>query len=84
MAFFYAAIWLLIGLFLLVKFTKEDKIFTLLGGFFILLGIWWLLSGIFPVLNLFVGLLGNILRIITVVVLGIAGYYYYKKFMKKG
>ncbi len=83
MSFVYAAIFLLIGLFLLIKFTKEDKIFALLGAFFILLGIWWLVSAIFPILNLFVGILGNILRIVTVVVLGIAIYYYYNKFYKK-
>ncbi len=82
MSFVYAAIFLLIGLFLLIKFTKEDKIFALLGGFFILLGIWWLLSAIFPLLQLFVGILGNVLRIVTIVVLGIAIFYYYKKFYK--
>ena len=35
----YAVLWLLVGLILLIRFGRENKIFYLLGGFFLVLGV---------------------------------------------
>ena len=44
MGYVYAAMWLIAGLILIFRLSKENKIFYVAGGFFLVLGVWWLLD----------------------------------------
>ena len=48
MQYFYAIMWFVVGLILLFAMSKENKIFILAGGFFLVLGGWWLADAIRP------------------------------------
>ena len=41
MAYVYAALWIVIGFILILKYRKESPIFYAAGGFFFFLGLWW-------------------------------------------
>lgn len=68
MGYFYAVMWLLIGLLLIFRMTKENKIFYLAGGFFIVLGIWWFLDMLLTV-NMFEGIYGIAFKVFTGIIL---------------
>lgn len=42
MGYVYAAMWLIAGLILIFRLSKENKIFYVAGGFFLVLGVWWM------------------------------------------
>ena len=46
MGYVYAAMWLIAGLILIFRLSKENKIFYVAGGFFLVLGVWWLLDSL--------------------------------------
>ena len=48
MGYVYAAMWFIAGLILIFRLSKENKIFYVAGGFFLVLGVWWLLDSLFP------------------------------------
>ena len=73
MSFFYAALWVLIGVVLIWKMAKENKVFYLAGGFFLLLGAWWAADGLFPDSQVFSGGLGIALKIVTLIALVVLG-----------
>lgn len=86
MQYFYAIMWLVIGLVLIFSISKENKVFYFAGGFFLLLGLWWLLDAILPV-NLFDGGWGIALKVITgvaLVTLTIAFIRHYRAGNQKG
>ena len=68
MSYVYSAMWFLAGLILIVRMGRENKIFYFAGAFFIVLGAWWLADELLP-LNLFTGVWGLLLRIVTGVAL---------------
>ena len=68
MEYVYAGMWLLVGLILIFRMGKENKIFYLAGAFFLILGGWWG-ANIFTQEDLFSGVWGIVLRIITAVAL---------------
>ena len=41
MEYVYAGMWLLVGLILIFRMGKENKVFYLAGAFFLVLGGWW-------------------------------------------
>ena len=69
MSFMYAILWFAVGLVLIFSISKENKIFYVAGGFFVLLGIWWLLDGLFPKWEVFSGWAGTALQLVTLVAL---------------
>lgn len=69
MEYVYAGMWFLVGLILIFRMSKENKVFYFAGGFFILLGGWWLANTIVPNLHMFAGGWGMALRVITGVAL---------------
>ena len=77
----YAVLWLLVGLILLIRFGRENKIFYLLGGFFLVLGIWWGADA-YTGAGLFEGVWGWVLRGLTAAVLVIACVAYYRETKK--
>lgn len=69
MGFFYAALWLAIGVVLIAKMGREHKIFYAAGAFFLLLGAWWAADSLFPDSQLFSGAWGLALRLVTLAAL---------------
>ena len=63
-AYLYAVIWFLTGMILIIHMGKENRVFYLLGGFFLFLGVWWAVGAVTGV-NLFAGVWGVILRVVT-------------------
>ena len=70
MGYVYAAMWLIAGLILIFRLSKENKIFYVAGGFFLVLGVWWLLDSLFPDWKVFQGTPGAVLKVLTFIVLG--------------
>lgn len=68
MEYVYAGMWLLVGLILIFRMGKENRVFYLAGAFFLVLGGWWL-ADIFTEQDLFAGTWGIVLRVITAVAL---------------
>ena len=62
MGYVYAAMWLIAGLILIFRLSKENKIFYVAGGFFLVLGVWWLLDSLFPDWKVFQGTPGAVLK----------------------
>lgn len=64
MTYVYAGMWFLVGLILIFRMGRENRVFYGAGAFFLLLGGWWLADAIRPE-NLFAGVWGWVLRGIT-------------------
>lgn len=73
MNYMYAVIWLVAGLILILQLSKENKIFYVAGGYFIVLGAWWLVDAIQPAWAVFEGVPGIVLKVITALALVILG-----------
>lgn len=85
MQYFYAIMWFAVGLILIFSMSKENKIFLLAGGFFLVLGGWWLGDALTPPeLDLFAGTWGIVLKCITAVALVILAAAFIKEYRKKG
>ncbi len=82
MTYFYAAVFAAIGLILIISLRKENKIFILAGGFFILLGAWWAINELVQ-FDMFAGEWGMALRIITCVVLAILVIYFSRGYFER-
>ena len=52
MGYVYTAMWLIIGLMLVFRYGRENRVFYFAGGFFLFMGIWWLIDTLTD-LNLF-------------------------------
>ena len=76
MQYVYAVMWFVMAMMLIFKFSKENKIFYLAGGLFVVFGFWWLFDAILTDVNLFAGLYGWIFRGIVAVVLIIITIFY--------
>ena len=81
MTYVYAAMWVAVGLILIFRMSKENRIFYAAGAFFIILGGWWLASAM-GVANLFTGLWGWVLRGITAVALLLVCFAFFKEIKK--
>lgn len=81
LAYFYAAVWLAVGLILIARMGKENRVFYLLGGFFLFLGVWWT-AGTLTGINLFVGTWVWILRGVTSAVLAAALVVFFRQLRK--
>lgn len=70
-AYFYAALWILVGLLLVFRMGGENRVFYPIGGFFLFLGVWWA-AGEVTGRNLFTGTWGWTLRAVTAAALILA------------
>ena len=68
MTYVYAAMWFVVGLILIFRMSRENRIFYVAGAFFIILGGWWLAAAM-GIAGLFAGVWGWVLRGITAVAL---------------
>lgn len=64
MNYIYAVVWFLVGLLLVARMGRENKIFYILGGYFFYLSVWWTIWAATGT-NMFVGVPGVVLRIVT-------------------
>ena len=48
MGYVFAAMWLIIGVYLIVNGVKEHKILCFLGSYFVFLCLWWLANELTP------------------------------------
>lgn len=83
MQYFYAIMWFVVGLILLFAMSKENKIFILAGGFFLVLGAWWLADALRPELKMFEGGWGIALKCVTGAALVILTWAFVKEYRKK-
>lgn len=83
MQYFYGFLWIAVGLILLFSMTKENKIFYLAGGFFLLLGGWWLADALLPEVDLFTGGWGIALRCVTGAALVVLAVVFVKEYRRK-
>lgn len=81
MGYVYAGMWLLAGLILIFRMSKENRVFFLVGGFFILLGGWWFADALLPI-DLFAGTWGIILRVITGLALAVCCIVFFRDYRK--
>ena len=81
MEYVYAGMWLLVGLILIFRMGKENKVFYLAGAFFLILGGWWLANALTEQ-NLFAGTWGIVLRVITAVALVLLCAVFWKTYQK--
>jgi hypothetical protein len=81
MTYLYAAMWFLIGLILIFRMGRENRVFYGAGAFFLLLGGWWFADAVLPV-NLFEGVWIWILRGITAVALLLASLAFAREYRK--
>lgn len=79
MQYVYTAMWFMIGLILIISLARENKIFYLAGGYFILLGVWWLLD---LLLNgiMFSGALGIGFKTVSGVILVVLSVYFIRHY----
>lgn len=82
MGYFYGAIWLLIGLILIFSMSKENKVFYIVGAYFLLLGAWWVANELFPAAKLFEGGWGIALKVISGAAILFLAVFYYRNFWK--
>jgi len=71
MEYFYAVLWVLVGIILIFSMGRENKVFYPIGVFFLILGAWWAADS-YTSLNLFAGTWGWVLRGLTLVTLVLA------------
>ena len=77
MGYFYAAMWFIAGLVLIFRLSKENKIFYLAGAFFLVLGGWWFVDALRPAWQVFQGVPGIVLKVLTGVVLVVLAVQFY-------
>ena len=82
MDYFYGVIFLLAGLMLVFKLSKENKIFYFAGGYFLLFGGWWIANALTPKTDLFSGVPGIVFKVISGVALVVFGLFWYLKIWK--
>lgn len=81
MEYVYTAMWFAIGLILLISFVKENKVFILAGGYFLLLGTWWLLDILLDV-QMFEGVPGICFKVFTGAVLVFLAVYFIVQYFR--
>ena len=84
MAYMYGVAMLLAGLILIFSLSKENKIFYVAGGYFLLLGGWWIADALLPDMDLFAGGWGIAFKVLTAAVLVLLVVVFVKEFRKKG
>ena len=84
MSYAYPVIILLSGLILIFSLSRENKIFFLPGGYFLVLGAWWLADLLLPEADLFAGWLGVAFKVLTGAVLAVLVAVFVLEYRKRG
>ena len=78
MDYVFAGLWLVVGLLLIFRFGRENKVFYLLGAFFLFLAGGWIADILLPV-DLFAGVWPWVLRALALCALAAACVAYYRE-----
>ena len=81
MQYFYALLWFVVGLVLLVSLSRENRIFIFAGIFFLLRGGWWLADALVEA-DLFAGGWGIGLRCVSGVALAVLAAAFLREYRK--
>lgn len=84
MEFMFPVVILAAGLILIFSLSKENKVFYVAGGYFILLGGWLMADKLLPERELFAGAWGIAFKVITGVILVVLVAVFAKEYRKKG
>lgn len=84
MEFMFPIVILAAGLILIFSLSKENKVFYVAGGYFILLGGWLMADKLLPERELFAGAWGIAFKVITGVILVVLVAVFAKEYRKKG
>lgn len=76
-SYLYAAMWLVIALFLFFVAFREKRLFVALGGVFFLFFSGWTVAGIVTGVDMFSGTLGWIFRGAAIAALALFGLFYF-------
>lgn len=74
----YAAMWFIVGLLLIFRMGRENKVFYFAGGVFFIMAGWWLAEALTD-LKMFQGAWGIAFRVIMAATLLLTGYVYFKE-----
>ena len=77
MEYIYAGMWFLVGLILIFRFGRENRIMYAAGGFFLIMGGWWVANTMTSI-DLFTGVWGWVFRAIAAAALILLCAAYYK------
>lgn len=83
MGYLYTAMWYAVGLILIFILSKENKIFYLAGGYFMVLGTWWLLDLLLISVKMFEGALGITIKVISALALIVFCAFFFQTYRKK-
>lgn len=83
MQYFYATMWIIVGLILIFSISKENKIFYFAGGYFLFLGAWWLIDALNQNVNMFAGVYKIALGIVTFIALVVLMVYYIRYHIRR-
>lgn len=78
MDYVFAGLWLVVGLLLIFRFGRENRVFYLLGAFFLILAGWWVADILLPA-DLFAGAWAWVLRALALCALAAACVAYYRE-----
>lgn len=84
MDYIVGAVMVIAGFILIFSLSKENKIFYLAGGYFLVLGAWWIANALLPEVDLFGGTWGIVFKCFTAVVLVVLVAVFAKEYRKKG
>ena len=82
MEFMFPIVILAAGLILIFSLSKENKVFFLAGGYFLVLGAWLLVDRIYPDAGAFAGGWGIAFRVLTAAVLVVLAVVFVKEYRK--
>lgn len=77
--YIYAGMWFLVGLILLLRLRKENRVFLFAGFLFLFMGVWWLANILLPELDLFGGVYAWLFRGVMAGALIVTVLAYYKQ-----
>lgn len=79
----YAGLFALLGILIMVRMGKLNKVFYFAGVVFEIMAAWWLINSLHPELNMFDGVWGWVFRGIMLVTLLVTCYVFYKERAKQ-
>lgn len=81
--YLYAALWLAIGIYMIVLSVRESRFFILLTVFFFFMAGWFFMDELFPDVSMFSGVYGWIFRGAAAVTLALCAVFYFLRRRKR-
>lgn len=75
----YAGLFALIGILVIIRMRKVNKVFYFAGAIFEVMAAWWLVNSLYPELDMFHGAWGWAFRGVMLVTLLVTCYVFYRE-----